>query len=300
MAGGADNLIAKLRRRWKPVLIYGTIAIAAAMAMYLKEQALDARLAMCASTDNLPAVIRACTQLLSDGDLDEEGEPKALIFRGRAFWWSGVKHEAVADFNRAAYLNPNYAEAHYWLGIVDHANGDTAEALARFNQAIRLDPDYAEAYVGRAGVQVARGLFGAALPDYDQAIALGDRGRDVFNNRCFVRAMLGAARDALDDCARALADDPDFTHALDSRAVAFFRLGELDRGLADANRAIELSPEPNWEMHAHRAAIHYGLGLRDKAARDMALARELAGARRDADNRIKLLGLDPDRLAAGR
>jgi len=58
----------------------------------------------------------------------------------------GRQPEAIAEFQTALRLRPNYAEAHNNLGVVlAQTPGRQQEAIAEFQAALRLRPDYAEA-----------------------------------------------------------------------------------------------------------------------------------------------------------
>ena len=58
----------------------------------------------------------------------------------------GKLDEAVAEYRAAIRLKPDYAEAHYNLGIALTDQGKLDEAVAEYRAAIRLQPDYAEAH----------------------------------------------------------------------------------------------------------------------------------------------------------
>ena len=53
--------------------------------------------------------------------------------------------EAMREFQEVIHLKPDYAEAHYNLGIILFRKGQTDEAIRQFQEALRLKPDYADA-----------------------------------------------------------------------------------------------------------------------------------------------------------
>jgi tetratricopeptide (TPR) repeat protein len=52
------------------------------------------------------------------------------------------------------------------------AKGDFSGALADYNRAIELKPDYVDAYIGRGGAEYKKGDPESALADYNKAIEL--------------------------------------------------------------------------------------------------------------------------------
>ena len=48
---------------------------------------------------------------------------------------------AIADFNHAIQLSPQFVQAYINLGSAKANSGDLDEAITDFNQAVRLDPD---------------------------------------------------------------------------------------------------------------------------------------------------------------
>ena len=54
---------------------------------------------------------------------------------------------AVAQYQEAVRLKPDYAEAHYNLGNAFKEQGQLAAAVAQYQEAVRLKPDYADAHL---------------------------------------------------------------------------------------------------------------------------------------------------------
>ena len=88
--------------------------------------------------------------------------------------------EAIAHLKRAVELNPNYAEAHRFLGVILlYSKSQPDEAMPHFRAALEINPAYAEAnnYLGIALLQKGREREAAAnfqmaieiQPDYTLA-----------------------------------------------------------------------------------------------------------------------------------
>ncbi len=60
---------------------------------------------------------------------------------------------AIAAYNEAICLNPNYTAAYNERGIVRDDLGDNNGAIEDYNQALRINPNYADAYVNRSLVR---------------------------------------------------------------------------------------------------------------------------------------------------
>ena len=54
--------------------------------------------------------------------------------------------EAITSLNKALRLNPNFAEAHYELGLIALSQGRIRESVASLEKAVRLDPQLAPAH----------------------------------------------------------------------------------------------------------------------------------------------------------
>ena len=53
--------------------------------------------------------------------------------------------EAIRQFQETLRRKPDYAEAHYNLGLALGKQGQTAAAIRQYEEALRLKPDYPSA-----------------------------------------------------------------------------------------------------------------------------------------------------------
>jgi tetratricopeptide (TPR) repeat protein len=74
------------------------------------------------------------------------GNASATFNQGVILWNAGKIAEAKVQFEQAVKLDPNMADAHYWLGMALLNAGNTAEAKPHFETYLKLAPtgQYAE------------------------------------------------------------------------------------------------------------------------------------------------------------
>jgi tetratricopeptide (TPR) repeat protein len=94
-------------------------------------------------------------------------------YRGSAFAEQGKQLEAVADYDAAVRLLPDYPDIYVDRGNSYHALGRDENALKDYSEAIRLRSNYAEAYANRAAVHSALGDDEASRRDAYEATARG-------------------------------------------------------------------------------------------------------------------------------
>ncbi|WP_156331800.1 tetratricopeptide repeat-containing serine protease family protein, partial [Planktothricoides sp. SR001] len=116
---------------------------------------------------------------------------------------------AIADYNQAIALDPNYAAAYNGRGNAYKELKKYELAIADFNQAIALDQNYASAYVGRGLAYYDLKKYDLAIADYTESLRL--------NN-----------------------SEPWLVH--NNRGLAYYYLKKYELAIADYNKAIALDP----------------------------------------------------------
>jgi tetratricopeptide (TPR) repeat protein len=57
----------------------------------------------------------------------------------------GDRAQAIAHHERAAAIDPEFADPHYQIGLIMVREGKVSEAKARFEQVLRINPDHINA-----------------------------------------------------------------------------------------------------------------------------------------------------------
>ena len=85
-------------------------------------------------------------------------DPETHLNLGNTLAAQGRPEEAVREYRNALRLRPNFAAAHYALGVASYGLGQTDTAIASFREAVRLEPDHADAHhnLGVALVRAGR------------------------------------------------------------------------------------------------------------------------------------------------
>jgi tetratricopeptide (TPR) repeat protein len=142
---------------------------------------------------------------------------------------------AAAGFYRTAVtLQPDLAELHANLGLMDYQTGNNEEAIASFQQAIRLNP-------GLFVPQLFLGLENLRLRRFQEATAHLKRAALIKPGDVQVQLALGKAYAALGEARLAIASLSQAAHLDSGNGDAWFHLGVayLEQVEADARLILE-------------------------------------------------------------
>lgn len=257
---------------------------------------------------------RAVTDLEAALDLDKQSH--YYYVRAQNFYDMGELDKALISTARALRRNRKHHLAFGLLGVNFARRADHKRAMAAYNKAIKLQPEYLYAYLGRAAVHLADGRDEEAFKDYDQAVRIGSGDYSSYFNRGDAYWRRGMREDALADFRKALASErltPEYaaaigdrfasqllwkeaiaaytrSHALERSVMALMRrakcweaLRDTKKALADLTAAAELEPGQPAPWSA-RGLLYAQLGEDEKAVADLNRAVKLAP--KDAPTRV--------------
>jgi adenylate cyclase len=212
-----------------------------------------------------------------------------LVLRGRERlqpYTRPANREARQFFERAAGLDPGYADAYAWngraylemadYGWTEDVNAAAERALELGRKAVRLDPESVLGHRVLGLVHLARGEYEQASAEIDKALALNPSDSVGLQAHAEVLLWLGRIDEAIQASEAALRFDPlPAITPLFNLGMAYYEA----RRHADAVRVLERAsarvPE-NAAIHALLAATFAQLGRLPDAAREREALRRVS------------------------
>jgi tetratricopeptide (TPR) repeat protein len=139
--------------------------------------------------------------------------------------------EAITEFKKAIKINPNYADAHNYLGLAYSKKGMLDKAISEYKKAIKIKPDYALAHLNLGVVYDNKGMVDEAISEYKIAISI---------NPDFAEYKI------------AISINPDFAFAPYALGLAFGKKDMIDEKISEYKKAIKINPND--------ALAHFNLG----------------------------------------
>jgi tetratricopeptide (TPR) repeat protein len=220
----------------------------------------------------IPQQLTADDYFLQAGEKSDKGQLKA----------------AIADYDQAIRLRPNYPEAYSRKGWARMSLSDYQGATADFEQAIRLNPNSAEAFYGRAVSRMGLKDIKGGLADLDQSIRLNPSNAEAYGLRASLRIM--DKQKALSDIRKAI--ELYQAQGNDSGVASYQRLlkevenmpqlpGMFPSGLNN-NQGAAPNPDQAFLPKPDNAEAYFNRGLARSRSKD------LRGALADFDEAIRL------------
>lgn len=240
--------------------------------------------------NNLPKINSQPSQLTSAGSYVNRGLDKhnQKNYQG-----------AIADYNQALTINPNYSLAFYNRGVAKDDTGDKQGAIVDYNRAIQINNNWgarnlADAYYNRGIIRKDLGNKQEALEDFNQAIITNSKFTNAYIIRGNVKKELGDKQAAIKDYNQAVNLDSDSTLAYYNRGVTYYQLGKIQASIDDYNQSIKLNPQYA-DAYYNRGLAKSKIGNNQSALKDFRKSAQLyeklgdTKYHQDARDRIKEL-----------
>ncbi|MBF0444924.1 MAG: tetratricopeptide repeat protein [Magnetococcales bacterium] len=154
----------------------------------------------------------------------------------------GKTDEAIANCEKAIFINPNYADAHSTLASALKSQGKFERAIISYKNALAIDPKFAESNFNLAIALQEYGLMDEAKVYYEAAIALNPNFLDAYNNLVLILNEEGKIDEVIAMYKTIIAIQPDFPHAQNNLGNALKKQGYYSEAIECYNNVIAADP----------------------------------------------------------
>ncbi|MDJ0533290.1 MAG: tetratricopeptide repeat protein [Xenococcaceae cyanobacterium MO_207.B15] len=183
---------------------------------------------------------------------------------GNVYKGQGKLDEAISGYEQAIQLDPQFVYPHYNLGLVYADQGKLEEAIAYYQQAIEIDPQYADPHNGLGFIYLSQGNLEEAISAYQQAIELDPKFAASHNNLGLVYEQQGKLEEAISAYQQALQLDPKFAASHYSLGNVYEEQGKLEEAITSYRRAIKLDAQDTYSYY-NLGIIYYSQGKLEAA-----------------------------------
>ncbi|MGA2243224.1 MAG: tetratricopeptide repeat protein, partial [Verrucomicrobiota bacterium] len=283
VAWAIRDLTVSWRYRRQALVMVVAMVIAALMVCAWKQtsywrnsESLWAHTLTCTS-DNFIAQNDLGNALLQKGDVDEAIAhfQQALQIKpnyaevhynfGFALLKKGRVNEAIAQCQRALQIKPDYAAAHVNFGIALLQKGQVDEAITHFQQALQIKPDNAKARNNLGSALLQKGDVGEAIAQYQQALQIKPDYAEAHINLGNALLQKGGVDEAIIQYQQALQIKPDYAEGRNNLGNALLQKGQMDEAIVQYRKALQIKPD---YAAAH---VNFGIALLQKGQVDEAI-----------------------------
>ncbi len=171
---------------------------------------------------------------------------------------------------------PGTALEHKDAGNALNSKGDKDGALAAYNNALLIDPNFADAYNNRASIYMARDQYDLALADFQRALEIDPKHRLVYNNRADLWAELNETEKQGADLDRAVefADTPERKALTYTKRAHFYLPTDKEKSKADMLAMMALQTKDAFTLE-QAGRVHLDLKQNENARDNFRQALEI-------------------------
>ena len=181
-------------------------------------------------------------------ELNQEHPNVPLLFNilGACYQSLNQLDAAAQMFETAVSIKPDYAEAHFNLGVVLKASDQPNLAVESYKRAITLLPNYLVAHnnLGNALKQI--GKIEEAVISYQNAITINPEFAESHNNLGVALHALKRFNEAVKSYEIAVSINPEYYDAFNNLAVVLKKLNRLEECLINYQSVSKLNPEASY------------------------------------------------------
>ena len=151
--------------------------------------------------------------------------------------------EAVAHFEKALQIDPNFYDGLVVMGVTRAHQGRLPEAIEYFQAAIRSQPDMPKAHVQLAHALWTQKRDQDALEEMRRALQFAPKDADIRADFGLALALAGRIPEAIDQLHEALRLNPNSAETHNNLGLALLASGKARESISEFEAALRLKPE---------------------------------------------------------
>jgi len=155
----------------------------------------------------------------------------------------GREDDAIAHFQKALEIQPDYAAAHDNLGSALFQKGYVDEAIAQFQKALEIQPDSAEACNNLGTAFGRKRQLDKAITYLQKAMEIQPDYAEAHNNFGSALFQKGRVDEAIAQFQKALEIQPDSAEPHNNLGNALRQKGRVSEAIAHYQKALEIRPQ---------------------------------------------------------
>ena len=162
---------------------------------------------------------------------------------GLALFQQGQVDDAIAQYQKAVEIYPNYVAAHYNLGNALLQKGQLDTALAQYEKAVEIDPNDAAAHINLGNAFFQKQQLDEAVAQFEKAVEINPNDAEAQYNLGNAFFQKGQLDEAVAQFQKALKIDPNSFATHYNLGGAFYQKGQLDEAITQFQEVLRLKPD---------------------------------------------------------
>jgi len=171
---------------------------------------------------------------------------------GAALLQKGQVDDAIAQFQKALEISPNFWEANNILGGALLQKGRVDEGIAYLQKALEINPDSTVTHNNLGIALLEKGQVDEGIAHFQKALEISPDNVDANSALGSALCQKGQVDEGIAHFRKALGISPNDGEANNGLGIALLDKGQMDEGIAHFQKALGISPND--------AAYHYNLG----------------------------------------
>ena len=162
---------------------------------------------------------------------------------GNALLQKGEVDGAIAHYQKAMQINPDYAEAHNNLSFALLQKGKVDEAIAQCRRALQINPDLAEAHNNLGYALLLKGKVDEAIAHFQKALQIKPDSVQPQGNLGSALLQKGDVDGAIAHYQKALQISPGSAAIRNNLQSALLQKGRVGEVIAYCQKALQINPD---------------------------------------------------------